>query len=51
MCSPFTSENMARLVQVICPLEPEFRFHPKRPAMPSNPNYLATFRNLNDDAW
>ena len=38
---------MARLVQVVASLEPKFRFHPKRPAMPLDAAYLATFGNLN----
>ena len=47
VCAPLTPENMARFVDVVGPLEPKFRFHPKRPTMPPNPEYLATFRNLN----
>ena len=47
VCSPITTANMARLITAIGPLHPRFRFHPKRPALTTDADHLATFRNLN----
>jgi hypothetical protein len=41
-----TEANMAKLLAAIGDLEPKFRLHPKRPALPTSPGSLAQFRNL-----
>ena len=47
VCCRMTEQNMARLLAAIRSLNPHFRFHPKRPPLPVDPQELARYRTLN----
>ena len=46
ICAPFTAENLSRLLTALQDSNPRHRMPTHRPPLSSNPETLATFKNL-----
>ena len=46
VCAPLDEQNLARIIQALQGINPRFRMHPQRPALPEEPERLKGFRNL-----